>query len=75
MGYKSLRVLRAEADLVDENIRQAVEYALEQGVIPVIGTKGDRGEGPPREGEGGTGRRPDLRQKPPPSPEEGSLLD
>ena len=32
-------------DLFDENIRLAVEYALEQGVIPVIGTKADRGEG------------------------------
>lgn len=31
--------------LFDENIRLAVEYALEQGVIPVIGTKADRGEG------------------------------
>jgi len=31
--------------LFDESIREAVEYALEQGVIPVIGTKGDRGEG------------------------------
>jgi len=32
-------------ELFDKSIRQAVEYALEQGVIPVIGTKGDRGEG------------------------------
>jgi hypothetical protein len=31
--------------LFDESIRETVEYALEQGVIPVIGTKGDRGEG------------------------------
>ena len=32
-------------DLFDETIRQAVDYALEQGVIPVIGLKADRGEG------------------------------
>ena len=31
--------------LFDESIRQAVDYALQQGVIPVIGTKADRGEG------------------------------
>ncbi|MFN2192930.1 MAG: LysM peptidoglycan-binding domain-containing protein [Candidatus Promineifilaceae bacterium] len=31
--------------LFDESIREAVEYALDQGVIPVIGTKADRGEG------------------------------
>ncbi len=31
--------------LFEESIRQAVDYALEQGVIPVIGTKADRGEG------------------------------
>ena len=31
--------------LFDENIRLAVEYALDEGVIPVIGTKADRGEG------------------------------
>jgi LysM repeat protein len=31
--------------LFDENIRLAVEYALQQGVVPVIGTKADRGEG------------------------------
>jgi hypothetical protein len=32
-------------DLFDQSIRQAVDYALEQGVIPVIGLKADRGEG------------------------------
>jgi LysM repeat protein len=32
-------------ELFNESIRQTVEYALDQGVIPVIGTKGDRGEG------------------------------
>ncbi|MFN2136278.1 MAG: hypothetical protein ACK2UK_10010, partial [Candidatus Promineifilaceae bacterium] len=32
-------------ELFDKSIREAVEYALEQGVIPVIGTKADRGEG------------------------------
>jgi LysM repeat protein len=32
-------------ELFDESIREAVEYALEEGVIPVIGTKADRGEG------------------------------
>ena len=31
--------------LFDESIRAAVDYALEQGVIPVIGLKADRGEG------------------------------
>lgn len=30
----------------DLNIRQVVDYAVEQGVIPVIGTKADRFEGP-----------------------------
>ena len=29
----------------DHNVRQLVEYAIEQGVIPVIGTKADRFEG------------------------------
>lgn len=32
-------------ELFEKSIREAVEYALEQGVVPVIGTKGDRGEG------------------------------
>lgn len=30
----------------DVNLRQVVEYAISQGVIPVIGTKADRFEGP-----------------------------
>jgi LysM repeat protein len=30
----------------DFNVRQVVEYAIQQGVIPVIGTKADRFEGP-----------------------------
>lgn len=31
--------------LFEESVRQAVEYAIDSGVIPVIGTKADRGEG------------------------------
>lgn len=31
--------------LFDESIRQIVEYAIDQGVIPIIGTKADRVEG------------------------------
>jgi LysM repeat protein len=31
--------------LFDESIREAVVYAMDQGVIPVIGTKADRGVG------------------------------
>ena len=31
--------------LFDESIREAVQYAIDNGVIPVIGTKADRHEG------------------------------
>jgi hypothetical protein len=32
-------------DLFDENMRKLIEYAIEQGIIPIIGTKADRNEG------------------------------
>lgn len=33
-------------DSTDDNLREIVEYALASGVIPVLGTKADRHEGP-----------------------------
>lgn len=34
------------ASSFDENMRQMVEFAIENGVIPILGTKADRFEGP-----------------------------
>jgi LysM repeat protein len=33
------------AEYVENSMRDAIEYSLEQGVVPIIGTKGDRHEG------------------------------
>lgn len=33
-------------DSVDKNLRRVVDYCLERGIIPVMGTKADRFEGP-----------------------------
>ncbi len=34
------------AEVFDENMRMLVSYALENGIIPILGTKADRFEGP-----------------------------
>lgn len=36
---------RGLADLTDESLREIVAYCIEQGVVPILGTKADRFEG------------------------------